>query len=701
GGGGGGRGGAIETKKKDAKPARGRSFLTLMRAFWSYLAGHRHIVGLALGTLTLSTVIGLIIPASTKIAIDYIITDAPGPSGLPAWVHEWAGGDVPAVHGEGTKSEGLVHGGASGTKDQQVITGQRPVQRDEAESAERKRLLWVLAAGMAGLVLLNVAVATWGRWQMTRLTKRIAAQMRREAFEHAVRLPLNRLGSFKTGGVVSILREDAGAASELLFSIIYNPWRAIVQLVGTLLVLAWVDWRMLVGGIAVIPATWLTHRTWINKIRPIYKDIKITRQGIDASSTEAFGGMRVVRGFGRYRGESTRFTFAHHLAIRKEILVWWWSRILEIIWAVLIPGSSVAVLVYGGSRVIDGTLTIGDVMMFTTYLLMLLSPMEMLTNTASTVQSNLASFDRVQDMLAEPLEFAGQRGTIEVSRSAARGEISMRDVSFRYPASGKPQLAGSEGEGGGAAAQETPHEYVLRDISLSVRAGETVALVGPSGSGKTTLCNLVARFYDPTGGEIRFDGMPLKDVDVESYRRLLGIVEQDVFLFDGTVAENIGYGRRNATLEQIREAARIANAAEFIEQLEQKYDTLIGERGVRLSGGQKQRIAIARAVLADPVILILDEATSNLDSESEALIQESLARLMKGRTCFVIAHRLSTIRHADRIVVLEEGRIVEMGTHAELMKLSGRYAQLLKVQLYGSPRAGKEDLGDGELAQES
>jgi ATP-binding cassette subfamily B protein/subfamily B ATP-binding cassette protein MsbA len=659
----------IETKKKDKKPARGRSFFVLMRAFWAYLAGHRHIVGMALTTLTLSTVIGLIIPASTKIAIDYIITDAPGPSGLPSWVHEWAGGE-------------------SGV---------------DASSAERKQLLWVLAAGMAGLVLLNVAVATWGRWQMTRLTKRVAAEMRREAFEHAVRLPLNRLGSFKTGGVVSILREDAGAASELLFSIIYNPWRAIVQLVGTLFVLAWVDWRMLVGGIAVIPATWLTHRTWINRIRPIFKDIKITRQGIDASSTEAFGGMRVVRGFGRYRGESTRFTFAHHLAIRKEILVWWWSRILEIIWAILIPGSSVAVLVYGGSRVIDGTLTIGDVMMFTTYLLMLLSPMEMLTNTASTVQSNLASFDRVMDMLAEPLEFEGHRGTIEITRNRARGEIAMRDVSFRYPPSGKPQTAGSSGAEQTEAErpEEVQHEAVLRDINLSVRAGETVALVGPSGSGKTTLCNLVARFYDPTSGEIRVDGTPLRDIEVESYRRLLGIVEQDVFLFDGTVAENIGYGRRNATFEQIREAARVANAADFIEELEQKYDTLIGERGVRLSGGQKQRIAIARAVLADPVILILDEATSNLDSESEALIQESLARLMKGRTCFVIAHRLSTIRHADRIVVLEDGRIVEMGTHGELMKLSGRYSQLLKVQLYGSPRAGADDIGDGELDPDS
>lgn len=694
-------------RKTDAKAKRGRSFLALMGEFWVYLRGHRHVVVAALLTLTISTGIGLVIPASTKIAIDYIITDNPGPGGLPGRVRDLARTrertSVDTSEAVAPVDAGLAQAGgerapATSSETDGDATRSDDPAKPPIDASGRKRLLWMLAVAMAGLVLVNVTVATWGRWQMTRLTKRVSARMRREAFEHAVQLPLNRLGSFKTGGVVSILREDAGAASELLFTIIYNPWRAIIQLVGTLCVLAFVDWKMLVGGIAIIPATWVTHRTWIKRIRPIFRDIKLTRQSIDAASTEAFGGMRVVRGFGRYRGETSRFTFAHHFAIRKEVLVWWWSRILEIVWAILIPGASVAVLVYGGSRVIDGSLTIGDVMMFTTYLLMLLSPMEMLTNTAATVQSNLASFDRVLDMLGEPVEFSESRGTIVLDRSAVRGAITLRDVSFVYPAAGR--APGRADKPGAKAEQEAPREPVLRDINLDVRAGETIALVGPSGSGKTTLCNLVARFYDPTAGEIRFDGLPLKEIEIQSYRRLLGIVEQDVFLFDGTVAENIGYGRRAATFEHIREAAEIANAAEFIEGLERKYDTLIGERGVRLSGGQKQRIAIARAVLADPAVLILDEATSNLDSESEALIQQSLARLMQGRTCFVIAHRLSTIRHADRIVVLEAGRIVEMGTHGELIRLSGRYAQLLKMQLYGSARAGSDDLEDPELADE-
>jgi ATP-binding cassette subfamily B protein/subfamily B ATP-binding cassette protein MsbA len=221
---------------------------------------------------------------------------------------------------------------------------------------------------------------------------------------------------------------------------------------------------------------------------------------------------------------------------------------------------------------------------------------------------------------------------------------------------------------------------VLRDIDLEVEPGETIALVGRSGSGKTTLTNLIARFYDPTTGAIWLDGANLRDIAVESYRLLLGIVEQDVFLFDGTIAENIAYGNRWATGNQIAHAARAANASEFIERLPDGFETFIGERGVRLSGGQRQRLAIARAVLADPRIFILDEATSNLDTESERLIQQSLAALLRGRTSFVIAHRLSTIRHADRILVLDDGAIGELGTHDELMTSSGPYRDMVELQ---------------------
>jgi ATP-binding cassette subfamily B protein len=248
---------------------------------------------------------------------------------------------------------------------------------------------------------------------------------------------------------------------------------------------------------------------------------------------------------------------------------------------------------------------------------------------------------------------------VKAEREKIAGDVALEDVTFTYPGGSVPALS---------------------DVNLRIAAGQTVALVGPSGAGKTTLSNLVARFYDPTAGRVTLDGRDLRDYDVESFRALLGIVEQDVFLFDGTIEQNISYARREATHDEIRAAATAANAAEFIDRMPLGMKTVIGERGVKLSGGQRQRLAIARAVLADPKILILDEATSNLDTESERLIQQSLGALMRGRTTFVIAHRLSTIAHADRIAVVEGGRIVEMGAHDELMAKSGRYRQMVHIQ---------------------
>lgn len=668
---------------REKKGKRTRGFFDLFRLFWAEIASFHRTVYVAIATVTVATCISLALPTSTLITIDYIVTDHPGPAGISPRIKEWL-----QVLGVSIDPAAITRG-------------------------DRVALLWIMGAGMVLISCVSVLIWMWGRWQMTRLTKRVQAAVRKKVFEHAVRLPLHRVQQMKTGGMVSVLREDAGASAELLFSLIYNPARAIVQLVGTLIILAVVDWRMLVGGLLLIPAVWLSHKTWIGKIRPVYRDIRVTRSSIDAQTTEAFGGMRVVRGFSRELSESGRFTRGGHFMSRQEILVWWWSRILEVLWSMLIPVASTGVLIYGGTQVIRGELTIGQVMMFTSYLLMLLSPLETLTNTATAVQTNLAGFDRILDILAEPREFqADESRGKPLDRARVKGRITLERVSFAYPAqTGRVKGARAVEEGAGGDKKPVPDPRpVLRDINIDVPHGTTVALVGASGSGKTTLCNLIARFFDPgevaireegitlPRGRVLLDGVDLRDIDVRHYRRLLGIVEQDVFLFDGSVAENIAYGRidsegdglpsRETVMRSVRAAAEAANAAEFIEKLEFGYDTVIGERGVRLSGGQKQRLAIARALFADPMILILDEATSNLDAESEAMIQHSLSGLMRGRTSFVIAHRLSTIRHADLIVVMEQGRVIETGSHETLLAAGGRYADLLRTQLEAhSPEA--------------
>ncbi|HSZ57874.1 MAG TPA: ABC transporter ATP-binding protein [Tepidisphaeraceae bacterium] len=628
-------------RKKPHK--RSRSFFKLFVLFWGLLAEHRRMLVVALATLGVSTLLGLIPLYGTKIVFDSVLRENPLPVRLPYGMHLPFSNLFEISH-----------------------NGPFDVAHD------RRALLTFVAVAMVLLTAAAELFGLWSRWQATRMTKRVQVSVRKRVFDHAVRLPLHRVYELKSGGVASILREDAGGVADLIFSMLYNPWRAIVQLLGSLVVLAFVDWRLLLGSILLLPTVWLTHRTWIGRIRPIFRDIRNTRQGMDSHATEAFGGMRVVRSFSRQQAEAATFTTTGHLMARQEILAWWWMRGIDVAWSILIPVASALLLFFGGMRVLSDmeriraglitpaqALTVGDLVMFLAYLAALLGPIATLASSATALQNSLSGLDRVLDLLAEPLEMPNKPDAITVTRDAVAGAITIESLSFTYAGTVNP---------------------VLHEINLEAKPGEIVALVGPSGAGKTTLCNLIARFYDPTIGSIKLDGVDLRDITVESYRRLLGIVEQDTFLFDGTIAQNIAYGRRGATMQEVTRAAQLANADEFVAKLKDGYDTLIGERGVKLSGGQRQRLTIARAILADPRILILDEATSNLDTESERLIQGSLHMLMAGRTSFVIAHRLSTIAHADKIVVLENGHAVQQGRHEELMQTSGRYRDMVDLQ---------------------
>lgn len=602
-------------KQPEKSIERQRSLSVLLREFWKLLKGHQARIAFALATLTVSTLLSLLPPAATKVAIDYVLTTPPQP--LPA--------SAPKFFTELTAWYQLV----------------------------------TISIAVVVVTLFQTLIHLTGRWQATLAVNQVQARLRRQVMEHLLRLPLHRVTQLKSGGATSILREDAGGIADLVFSMLYNPWQAIIQLLGSLVILVWVDWRLMAGAVLLLPAVYFSHRTWIRRIRPLYRDIRNQRQSIDGSTTETFSGIRVVRTFARTKAERNRYAYGNHLLVRQQLFVWWVTRLIEIIWEVLIPLASTALLVYGGWQILQSRLTLGDLMMFLVYLAMLLGPIATIAGTAVQLQNNLAGLDRVLDLMEQAEEMPDRDGALRVERDQVHAHLELKGVTFRYP--------------------ETDRE-VLASVDLDIPAGSVVALVGRSGAGKTTLCNLVARFYDPSEGCVLLDGRDLRDIQLQSYRNLLGIVEQDVFLFDGTIAENIGYGRKQATLEQIQEAAKLAAADGFIRELPQGYASLIGERGVKLSGGQRQRLAIARAILADPRILILDEATSNLDSENEKAIQESLKVLMKNRTSIVIAHRLSTIMHADLIVVLDGGRIVETGKHHELLERSGLYRTMVELQ---------------------
>jgi ATP-binding cassette subfamily B protein/subfamily B ATP-binding cassette protein MsbA len=498
------------------------------------------------------------------------------------------------------------------------------------------------------------------------LNVRVMLSLRRALFDRLLHLPLPKLWEMKTGGILSRLTGDIDTTTGLLQMAVVSPAISVVRLMIAIAILFTLNWRLTLTALAIIPGVMLLSFVFARRVRPIYRSVRKDAEVIDGRVGETFSGIRVVRAFRGEVQELLDYLRGRHTVLRKELFAHRRELVLWSSWGLLLGAVNVVIVWYGGYLAIGGRASVGDIMAFQWYTFLLLGPVWSIVNSFSELQRSLAAMERVFEVLGMEDDKPDRPDARDAPRVVH--EIRLENVEFEY----------------------RPGQPVVRDFDVAVRGGSVVALVGRSGAGKTTVTDLVARFHDPTRGRIVVNGTDIRDFRLRTYRDLLAIVQQDVFLFDGSVRDNIAYARHNATDEEVEDAARRANAHEFIVRLPEQYETFIGERGVKLSGGQQQRLAIARAILAKPQILILDEATSNLDTESEQLIQASMATLLAGRTTFVIAHRLSTIRRADLILLMEEGRIIERGTHEGLMRARGTYHGMVLRQMQSS----EENVGE-------
>ncbi len=522
--------------------------------------------------------------------------------------------------------------------------------------AERLDLLGLTVGLLAALMILAQGLEAFRSFRMVVLNSKIMVHIRRSLFHKMVRLPLKELMDMKVGGAISRLSSDVNAIGDLVQMAIITPALALLQLAGALTIVLVLNWRLGLVVVVMFPLMTLASYLWVRRVRPIFRTVHEDHAVVSGRLTETFGGIRVVRTFQREHKEEMDYAIGHHTIIRKDLFARLRMMIMDIFWHLLMGMSRVVIIGYGGYLVINDQASVGDMFAFQAFLFMVLQPIFRIVSTITHLQRSLAAMERVGDILEHEVDKPDAPDAVPAPDSV--WEMRFNDVCFGYD----------------------PEKPVIHNFNLVIEGSKTVAIVGRSGAGKTTIIDLIARFYDPDTGTILVNGEDLRKLQLESYRRLIGIVQQEVFLFDGTVRENIAYGKPKATEEAILAATRRANAHEFIVEFEHGYDTIIGERGVKLSGGQRQRLSIARAFLADPGILILDEATSSLDTESEQLIQASLKELMRDRTTFVIAHRLSTITYADLIVVMDDGRIVETGSHTELLERKGKYYEMIERQ---------------------
>lgn len=524
------------------------------------------------------------------------------------------------------------------------------VQRDPAA-------LNVAVAELGALFLLQGLLTTGHSYLTAFIGQRVTADFRTTLFGHLQTLSVSFFARRRTGELISRLMNDVGSLQQVMTDAPIDAAKQVVTLVGGLAILFLMNWRLCLLILVLLPAIVLVARLFGRRLKALSTRTQDETARASTILEEVVSGIRIVKSFVREEYERARFAAQIQRALdvvltRASILAIFVPTITLVTFA-----AAATVLWYGGTQVIRGAMSPGDLIAFVLYAGLLIGPFGTFARLYSQIKEAQGALERVFEILNTRPEVADQPSARTLP--TVRGHVAMHGVSFAYD----------------------PRATVLTDISFSAEPGEAVAVVGPTGSGKTTLINLLHRFYDPTAGLVTMDGYDLRSVTLSSLYRQIALVPQETHLFGGTIRDNIRYGRITASDEEIEAAARAANAHDFIIGFPDGYATQVGEKGVNLSGGQRQRVAIARAILKDPRILLLDEATSALDNESELLVQEALDRLMKDRTTFVVAHRLSTIQKADRILVLDKGRLVEQGTHTALLERRGLYYHLYTLRL--------------------